>query len=66
MDPAFRQSMASGCSRFTRLEGNHSAAGSGLRLSLVAAIAHAHGGTATLHDNHPGAKVMVTLSGEPR
>lgn len=52
--------------RFTRLEESRSTPGHGLGLSLVAAIARAHGGTATLHDNYPGAKVMVTLSGEPR
>ncbi|MFA5962705.1 MAG: HAMP domain-containing sensor histidine kinase [Sphingomonas sp.] len=52
--------------RFTRLEGSRSTPGHGLGLSLVAAIARAHGGTAALYDNHPGAKVMVTLPGGPR
>ncbi len=52
--------------RFIRLEDSRSTPGHGLGLALVAAIAHAHGGIATLHDNHPGAKVMVTLPGGPR
>ncbi len=52
--------------RFTRLEDSRSTPGHGLGLSLVAAIAHAHGGSAALHDNHPGAKAMVILPGGPR
>lgn len=52
--------------RFTRLEDSRSTPGHGLGLSLVAAIAHAHKGSAALHDNHPGAKVMVILPGAPR
>ena len=52
--------------RFIRLEDSRSTPGHGLGLALVAAIAHAHGGTAALHDNHPGAKVMLTLPGGPR
>lgn len=53
-------------SRFTRLESSRSTPGHGLGLSLVAAVAHAHGGTATLHDNQPGAIVMLTLPRSPR
>lgn len=47
--------------RFTRLESSRSTPGHGLGLSLVAAIAHAHGGFAGIEDNHPGAIVMITL-----
>jgi signal transduction histidine kinase len=52
--------------RFTRLESSRSTPGHGLGLSLVAAIARAHGGIATLEDNHPGAIAMVTLPRGPR
>ncbi len=52
--------------RFTRLENSRSTPGHGLGLSLVAAIAHAHGGTATLHDHQPGATVMLTLPRRPQ
>ena len=52
--------------RFTRLEDSRSTPGHGLGLSLVAAIAHAHGGSAALHDNHPGAKAMVILPRAPQ
>jgi signal transduction histidine kinase len=52
--------------RFTRLESSRSTPGHGLGLSLVSAIAHAHGGTATLDDNHPGAIAMVTIPRSPR
>lgn len=47
--------------RFTRLESSRSTPGHGLGLSLVAAIARAHGGGATLEDNHPGAIAMVRI-----
>jgi hypothetical protein len=47
--------------RFTRLESSRSTPGHGLGLSLVAAIARAHGGSATLDDHHPGAIAMITL-----
>jgi signal transduction histidine kinase len=52
--------------RFTRLESSRSTPGHGLGLSLVSAIARAHGGTATLEDNHPGAIAMVTIPRSPR
>jgi hypothetical protein len=52
--------------RFTRLENSRSTPGHGLGLSLVAAIAGAHGGTATLHDNEPGVIAMVTIPRSPR
>jgi signal transduction histidine kinase len=47
--------------RFARLETSRSTPGHGLGLSLVAAIAKAHGGAVTLSDNHPGARFMVSL-----
>lgn len=53
-------------SRFTRLESSRSTPGHGLGLSLVAAVARKHGGTATLHDNQPGATFMLTFPREPR
>lgn len=47
--------------RFARLESSRTTPGHGLGLSLVAAIARAHGGTVRLDDNHPGVRAMVTL-----
>ncbi|QDZ07932.1 HAMP domain-containing histidine kinase [Sphingomonas panacisoli] len=51
--------------RFTRLEVSRTTPGHGLGLSLVAAIAKAHGGTVRLDDNHPGVKAMVILPRRP-
>jgi signal transduction histidine kinase len=48
-------------SRFVRLEASRSAPGSGLGLSLVAAIAHNHGGTVVLGDNGPGLVVRLEM-----
>jgi len=45
--------------RFVRLEGSRSRPGSGLGLSLAAAVARMHGGTVELEDNHPGLRVRV-------
>ncbi len=47
--------------RFVRLEGSRSRPGSGLGLSLAAAVARMHGGTVDLEDNQPGLRVRVTL-----
>lgn len=47
--------------RFVRLEGSRSRPGSGLGLSLAAAVARMHGGTVELVDNAPGLRVRVTL-----
>ncbi len=47
--------------RFTRLETSRSQPGSGLGLSLVAAVARLHGGEVTLEDNRPGLRVVVSL-----
>ncbi len=47
--------------RFVRLQPSRSIPGSGLGLSLVAAVARLHGGSVSLEDNHPGLKVRLTL-----
>lgn len=47
--------------RFVRLEGSRSRPGSGLGLSLAAAIARLHGGELRLADNAPGLRVVVSL-----
>ncbi len=51
--------------RFVRLEGARSRPGSGLGLSLAAAVAHMHGGSAALADNSPGLKVSLILPMRP-
>jgi signal transduction histidine kinase len=45
--------------RFVRLEPSRSTPGNGLGLSLVRAVARAHGGTATLADNRPGLRAIL-------
>lgn len=50
--------------RFVRLDGSRSAPGSGLGLSLVAAVARLHGAELSLDDNHPGLTVALTFEGE--
>jgi signal transduction histidine kinase len=50
--------------RFVRLEGSRSRPGSGLGLSLAAAVARMHGGSVDLEDNKPGLRVRVTLPAE--
>lgn len=47
--------------RFVRLEASRSQSGSGLGLSLVAAVARLHHGTIELGDNHPGLVVTIRL-----
>ncbi len=47
--------------RFVRLETSRSQPGSGLGLSLVAAVARLHGGSVRLEDNHPGLRVVIAL-----
>jgi signal transduction histidine kinase len=49
--------------RFVRLETARSRPGSGLGLSLVAAVARLHGGAVRLDDNAPGLRVRVALPG---
>jgi len=47
--------------RFVRLEQSRSQPGSGLGLSLAAAVARLHGGELTLTDNQPGLKSVIAL-----
>ena len=47
--------------RFVRLDESRSKAGTGLGLSLVAAVARLHGGRVLIEDNAPGLKVRILL-----
>jgi len=47
--------------RFTRLETSRSRPGSGLGLSLVAAVARVHHGRISLEDNEPGLRAVISL-----
>ena len=47
--------------RFVRLEQSRSRPGTGLGLSLVAAVARLHGGTVRLEDNAPGLRIVLVL-----
>lgn len=47
--------------RFVRLERSRSKPGSGLGLSLAAAVARLHGGELKLEDNRPGLKSIIAL-----
>ena len=47
--------------RFVRLEKSRSQAGSGLGLSLVAAVARLYGGRIQFEDNNPGLKAILSL-----
>ena len=47
--------------RFVRLEQSRSMPGSGLGLSLAAAVARLHGGELILEDNQPGLKSIIAL-----
>ncbi|MGE0062924.1 MAG: sensor histidine kinase [Xanthobacteraceae bacterium] len=47
--------------RFVRLETSRTEPGSGLGLSLVAAVARLHGGELTFEDNSPGLKSIIAL-----
>jgi signal transduction histidine kinase len=51
--------------RFVRLEGSRSRPGSGLGLSLAAAVARLHGGRVKLEDNEPGLRVRMILPADP-
>ena len=48
--------------RFVRLENSRSRPGSGLGLSLAAAVARLHGGALRIEDNQPGLRVVIALS----
>lgn len=47
--------------RFGRLEASRTRPGTGLGLSVVAAVARLHGGNVRLEDNAPGLRVVVSL-----
>jgi signal transduction histidine kinase len=47
--------------RFVRLEGARTRPGSGLGLSLAAAVVRMHAGSVRLEDNQPGLRVIATL-----
>jgi len=47
--------------RFVRLEQSRSEPGSGLGLSLAAAVARLHGGELKLEDNQPGLRSIIAL-----
>ena len=47
--------------RFFRLETHRGSPGSGLGLSLVAAVVTLHGGSISLEDNNPGLRVLIDL-----
>jgi signal transduction histidine kinase len=47
--------------RFVRLEDSRSRPGSGLGLSLAAAVARLHGGCLNIEDNAPGLRVVLVL-----
>jgi signal transduction histidine kinase len=47
--------------RFVRLEKSRTEPGSGLGLSLVAAVARLHRGSFTIEDNKPGVRAVIDL-----
>lgn len=47
--------------RFVRLEASRTKPGTGLGLSLVAAVARLHGGDLRLEDNEPGLRVILSV-----
>jgi len=47
--------------RFVRLDTSRSLPGSGLGLSLVAAVVQLHGGTMVLEDNEPGLRIIIDI-----
>jgi signal transduction histidine kinase len=51
--------------RLFRLEASRTTPGSGLGLSLVAAVAGVHGVAVSLEDNHPGLRVVLTFPRRP-
>jgi signal transduction histidine kinase len=51
--------------RFVRLENARSRPGSGLGLSLAAAVARLHNGTLRIEDNRPGLRAVISLPAAP-
>ncbi len=51
--------------RFVRLENARSRPGSGLGLSLAAAVARLHGGNLRIEDNKPGLRAVISLPAAP-
>ncbi|MCI0599787.1 MAG: ATP-binding protein [Beijerinckiaceae bacterium] len=51
--------------RFVRLENARSRPGSGLGLSLAAAVARLHNGNLRIEDNNPGLRAVISLPGAP-
>jgi signal transduction histidine kinase len=51
--------------RFVRLENARSRPGSGLGLSLAAAVARLHGGSLRIEDNRPGLRAVLSLPAAP-
>jgi signal transduction histidine kinase len=51
--------------RFVRLENSRSRQGSGLGLSLAAAVARLHNGKLRIEDNAPGLRVVIALPAAP-
>ena len=51
--------------RFVRLENSRSRPGSGLGLSLAAAVARLHNGALRIEDNAPGLRVVIALPAPP-
>ncbi|HEY9211459.1 MAG TPA: ATP-binding protein [Ancylobacter sp.] len=47
--------------RFVRLDSSRTLPGSGLGLSLVAAVVQLHGGTMSLEDNAPGLRIVIDI-----
>lgn len=47
--------------RFVRLDSSRTLPGSGLGLSLVAAVVQLHGGTMSLEDNTPGLRIVIDI-----
>ncbi len=52
--------------RFYRLEKSRTTPGSGLGLSLVAAVARIHDMNLTLEDNHPGVRILCEFPASPK
>jgi signal transduction histidine kinase len=51
--------------RFVRLENARTRPGSGLGLSLAAAVARLHNGNLRIEDNKPGLRVVISLPAAP-